>query len=146
MLLRAPNCQLSASNVKLFLNDNVTEDQFRDGCLLFAHNVEEEAMQPFLPTSELVGGSGPTSKKNFFFQSGKKFQVSLFKDRYSYKAGGPGLADVDYSDRLATGELVLGSEGEVWVDSETVNRDPFARLPPVNDWIDEFNKIGQELK
>ncbi|KAL9612143.1 MAG: hypothetical protein Q9167_003259 [Letrouitia subvulpina] len=146
MLLRAPNCQLSASNIKIFLNENVTEDHFRDGCLLFAHNVEEEAMQPFLPTSELVGGSGPTSKKNFFFKSGKKFQISVFKDKYSYKAGGPGLANVDYGDRLATGEMVLGTEGEVWVDSETVNRDPFARRPPVNDWIDEFNKIGEELK
>ena len=146
MLLRAPNCQLSGSNVKLSLADVISEEQIREGCILIAHDVEEEAMQPFLPTSELVGGSGPTSKKNFFFQSGKKFKVSVFKDKYSSKHGGPGLGEVDYRDRLTTGEMILGADGEVWIDSETVNRDPFKRAVPVAAWIDEFNKIGMELE
>lgn len=90
-----------------------------------------------------MSGQGPTSEGNFFFRKGKKFQVSVFKDRYAVGAGGPGLGDVDYGDRVAVGEAVLG-EG-IWVDSEGVNRDPFKKPSQVNKWREEFDKIGKEL-
>ncbi|KAL8638359.1 MAG: hypothetical protein Q9228_004485 [Teloschistes exilis] len=144
MLLLAPNIQLSASNISLFLNEgSLSPENLRAGCILFADGVEEAAMQPFLPTSQLVSGQGPTSAKNFFFQPGKKFKVTVFRDRYGVSQGGPGLGDTDYGDKLASGEMVLGDE--VWLDSETCNRDPFKRPSQVAKWREEFSKIGKEL-
>ncbi|KAL8689385.1 MAG: hypothetical protein Q9218_004937 [Villophora microphyllina] len=144
MLLLAPNIQLSASNISLSINTgSLPPDALRAGCVLFADGVEEAAMQPFLPTSELVSGQGPTSAKNFFFQPGKKFKVTVFRDKYGVGQGGPGLGDLDYGDRLGSGEMVLGDE--VWIDSETVNRDPFKRPSQVAKWREEFDKIGKEL-
>ncbi|KAL8997652.1 MAG: hypothetical protein Q9169_003132 [Polycauliona sp. 2 TL-2023] len=144
MLLRAPNIQLSASNISLSVSPPLSASTLRNGAILFLDDIQESAMQPFLPTSHLVGGEGPTSKNNFFFQSGKKFKVSVFEDRYGVGAGGPGLGDVDYGRRLATGEVVL--EGGIWVDSEGVNRDPFQRPSQTAKWREEFDKIGKELE
>ncbi|KAL8729997.1 MAG: hypothetical protein Q9166_004320 [cf. Caloplaca sp. 2 TL-2023] len=144
MLLRAPNIQLSASNVSLDVTPKIPAATLRAGCILYADNVQEAAMQPFLPISELVSGQGPTSARNFFFQKGKKFKVSVFGDRHGVSQGGPGLGDVDYGERLATGEMVLG-EG-VWVDSESVNRDPFKRPSQTAKWREQFAKIGKELE
>lgn len=144
MLLLSPNIQLSAANVALTTTPPVPASLLRQGCILYLDDVQEQAMQPFLPTSALVSGQGPTSAGNFFFQKGKKFRVSVFRDRFAVEAGGPGLADVDYGERVATGEVVLGEE--VWVDSESVNRDPFKRPSQVAKWREEFAKIGRELE
>ncbi|KAL8834411.1 MAG: hypothetical protein Q9176_007498 [Flavoplaca citrina] len=144
MLLLAPNIQLSASNVTLSVDPPIPAEKLKNGCILYLDGVQESAMQPFLPTSHLVGGTGPTSANNFFFQAGKRFKVSVFEDRYGIDAGGPGLGDVDYGKRLATGEVVLG--GEIWVDSEGVNRDPFKRPSQTAKWREEFDKIGKELE
>lgn len=147
MLLLAPNIQLSASNVTLSVDPPIPATSLKNGCILYLDDVQERAMQPFLPTSQLVGGQGPTSASNFFFQAGKRFKVSVFEDRYGISAGGPGLGDVDYGKRLATGEMVLGKEkGEIWVDSEGVNRDPFKRPSQTAKWREEFAKIGKELE
>ena len=144
MLLLAPNIQLSASNVTLSVDPPILAEKLKNGCILYLDGVQESAMQPFLPTSHLVGGTGPTSANNFFFRAGKKFKVSVFEDRYGIDAGGPGLGDVDYGKRLATGEVVLG--GEIWVDSDGVNRDPFKRPSQTAKWREEFDKIGKELE
>ncbi|KAL8682657.1 MAG: hypothetical protein Q9186_001344 [Xanthomendoza sp. 1 TL-2023] len=147
MLLRAPNIQLSASNITLDVFPPIPAATLKAGCILFADEVQESAMQPFLPTSQLVGGQGPTSAGNFFFQKGRKFKVSVFEDRYAVGAGGPGLGDVDFGRRLGVGEMVLGEEGgEVWVDSESVNRDPFKKASQTAKWREEFAKIGRELE
>ncbi|KAL9592084.1 MAG: hypothetical protein Q9179_007074, partial [Wetmoreana sp. 5 TL-2023] len=54
MLLRAPNIQLSASEIALSLTSgSIPPEVLRQGCILFADGVQEAAMQPFLPTSEL---------------------------------------------------------------------------------------------
>lgn len=144
MLLLAPNIQLSASNISLSLGTgSLSPEVLRAGCILFADGIEEAAMQPFLPTSQLVSGQGPTSAKNFFFQPGKKFKVTVFRDRYGVSQGGPGLGVTSYGDRLASGEMVLGDE--VWLDSETCNRDPFKRPSQGAKWREEFDKIGREL-
>lgn len=144
MLLLAPNTQLSAANVALHTDPPVPASLLKEGCILYLDNVQEAAMQPFLPTSSLVSGQGPTSEKNFFFQKGKKFPVSVFRDRFGVSQGGPGLGDADYGERVATGEVVLGQD--IWVDSEGVNRDPFKRPSQVAKWKEEFDKIGQELE
>ena len=103
-------------------------------------------MQPFLPTKQLTGEGDPI-QNHFFFRKGAKRSVTVFKDKYGLRAGGPGLADVDYRDRIASGEIVLsGEEVDVWVDSEMVNRDPFKRPSPVDDWKKEFDLIGKELE
>ncbi|KAL8650132.1 MAG: hypothetical protein Q9226_005273 [Calogaya cf. arnoldii] len=147
MLLLAPNIQLSASNITLSTDPPIPAASFKSGCILYLHGVQESAMQPFLPTSQLVGGQGPTSASNFFFQAGKRSKVSVFEDRYGVNAGGPGLGDVDYGKRLGTGDMVLGKEkGEIWVDSEGVNRDPFKRPSQTAKWKEEFAKIGRELE
>ena len=73
--------------------------------------------------------------------------MSVFGDRYGVSTGGPGLGEVDYAERLATGELVLGKEkGDIWVDSEMVNRDPFKRPSQTAKWREEFALIGKELE
>ncbi|KAL8918120.1 MAG: hypothetical protein Q9208_007562 [Pyrenodesmia sp. 3 TL-2023] len=144
MLLLSPNIQLSAANVALTTTPPVPASLLRQGCILYLDDVQEQAMQPFLPTSALVSGQGPTSKGNFFFQPGKRFKVSVFRDRFAVGEGGPGLADCGYGERVATGEVVLGSE--VWVDSESINRDPFKRPSQVARWREEFAKIGRELE
>ncbi|KAL8801326.1 MAG: hypothetical protein Q9182_004532 [Xanthomendoza sp. 2 TL-2023] len=147
MLLRAPNIQLSAANITLDVFPPISPTTLKAGCILFADEVPESAMQPFLPTSQLVGGRGPTSAGNFFFQKGRKFKVSVFEDRYAVGAGGPGLGDVDYGRRLGVGEMVLGKDGgDVWVDSESVNRDPFKKPSQSAKWREEFAKIGKELE
>ncbi|KAL8803493.1 MAG: hypothetical protein Q9223_006140, partial [Gallowayella weberi] len=56
MLLRAPNIQLSASNITLDVFPPIPANTLKAGCILFADEVPESAMQPFLPTSQLVGG------------------------------------------------------------------------------------------
>ncbi|CAL8576841.1 hypothetical protein XPA_002707 [Xanthoria parietina] len=147
MLLLAPNIQLSASNIHLSVDPPIPAANLKNGCILYLDEVQESAMQPFLPTSQLVGGRGPTSASNFFFCAGRRFQVSVFEDRYGISTGGPGLGDVDYGARLATGEIVLGKDaGEIWVDSEGVNRDPFKRPSQTAKWREEFAKIGKELE
>ncbi|KAL8847899.1 MAG: hypothetical protein Q9221_007075 [Calogaya cf. arnoldii] len=146
MLLLAPNIQLSASNITLSTDPPIPAASLKNGCILYLDDVQESAMQPFLPTSQLVEGQGPTSVSNFFFHAGKRFKVSVFEDKYGVNAGGPGLGDVDYGKRLGTGEMVLGKEkGEIWVDSEGVNRDPFKRPSQTAKWREEFAKIGREL-
>lgn len=143
MLLLAPNIQLSAPISSLSVDPPLSPSLLKEGAILLLHDVHESAMQPFLPTSSLVGGQGPTSEGNFFFRKGKKFQVSVFKDRFAVGAGGPGLGDVDFGQRVAVGEAVIGDG--VWVDSEGVNRDPFKRPSQVAKWREEFDKIGKEL-
>ncbi|KAL9602441.1 MAG: hypothetical protein Q9219_001865 [cf. Caloplaca sp. 3 TL-2023] len=143
MLLLAPNIQLSASNISLSLDPPLNPSLLHEGCILFLDDVQEAAMQPFLPTSALVSGVGPTSENNFFFKKGKRFRCSVFKDRFGVGEGGPGLGDVDYGKRMATGEVVLGET--VWMDSEGINRDPFKRPSQAAKWREEFDKIGKEL-
>ncbi|KAL8827771.1 MAG: hypothetical protein Q9170_006883, partial [Blastenia crenularia] len=62
MLLLAPNIQLSASNISLSVTPELPAPLLKEGCILSLHDVQEAAMQPFLPTSSLVSGQGPTSQ------------------------------------------------------------------------------------
>lgn len=143
ILVKAPNVQLSAAKVQLSLDQDVPSADLRSGCILFAEGIQEAAMQPFLPTKQLVGGGENAAKNHFFFRAGQSFDVTVFNDKYATRQGGPGLADVDYRDRIASGKMNL--KEDVWIDSETVNRDPFKRPTPVDDWKKEFDLIGKEL-
>ena len=143
MLLKAPNIQLSAAKVGLSLDTEIAAGDLQDGCIVFAEGVHEAAMQPFPPTKDLVGDGNPANN-HFVFREGQSFDITVFKDKFAVRRGGPGLANIDYRDRIANGKMTLAKD--VWVDSETVNRDPFKKPSPIDDWRKEFDLIGKELE
>ena len=144
MLILAPKIRLSAANIILKTTPSISPSLLKEGCILYLENVQEAAMQPFLPTSAVVSRQGPDEYGDFLLQQGKKFQVSVFRDRFGVSQGGPGLAEIDYGATTATEEILLGDE--VWVDSESITRDPFKRPSQMVKWREEFDKIGKELE
>ena len=140
MLLRAPNIQLSASSILLNLDKPLSEDQLSRGAILYAHDIYEETMQPFLPTKDLLDAQGTP----FFFRTGQRFAVTVYDDVKDVTAEGPGLADVEPEKEIAKGVITL--KDNVFVDSEAVNRDPFKKPSKYPAWKEEFDKIGEKLK
>ncbi|KAI9872353.1 MAG: hypothetical protein M1830_001743 [Pleopsidium flavum] len=137
ILVRAPNIQLSADKVKLELDKELSADQLSRGAILYANGIQEEAMQPFLPTSDLL------STGSFFFRSCQRFPVTIFGDAKDVGATGPGLADVGDAEPISKGTMTLTED--VYVDSEDLNKDIFKKPGTFAMWKAEFDKIGREL-
>lgn len=146
-LLTSPNIQLSAADVKLDLFElsSITLG-VSEPLVLMLDNVREEQMQPF-PSRNSVLASLP----DVFFRSGKKFEVSVWKDLT------PGERDADNilgawealgrdggeEGLVMRGTMVLGAS--VFVDAEQLNFDPYKGVDDVGAWTEEFQKIGKEL-
>ena len=137
ILVRSPNIQLSAENVKLELDEELSDAQLSRGAILYAEGIEEEAMQPFLPTGDLL------ETGSFFFRSGQRFPVTIFGDGKDVEATGPGLADVGDAEPISRGTMTLTEN--VYVDSEDLNKDKFKKPGKYALWKAEFDKIGKEL-
>ncbi len=137
ILVRSPNIQLSAEKVQLELDKEVPSQQLSKGAILFADGVQEESMQPFLPTADLIKGN------SFFFRPGQRFPVRVFENTKDAKAEGPGLADVGQAQPIAKGTMTLTEN--VYVDSEDLNKDRFKKPGKFARWKAEFDKIGKEL-
>lgn len=109
-------------------------------------------MQPFLKTSDLL----QDPKAPFFFRAGQTFTVEVWKDPHDAAANGPGLANVNVEGLLAEGIMAIGtplsdgiSTGDVFVDSEMVNRDPFKRLEQgekVEVWKNELDQLVKDMQ
>lgn len=93
-------------------------------------------------------GNGPTvggtrGGSSFFFRPGAKFAVSVWEDgartERSAKSARPGLGRL-----VGRGHLTLGS-GNVYVDSEAMNFDPYKKVSRVAEWRYEFDQIGKEF-
>lgn len=146
-LLTSPNIQLSAGDVKLdFSEPSSTPLNLNEPLVLMLDNVREEQMQPFPNKNSVLA-----SLHDFFFQPGKKFEVSVWKDPT------PGESDADTilsawealgrdgsEDGLVTKGTMVLSES-VFVDAEQLNFDPYKRFDDVGAWTEEFKKIGKEL-
>ncbi|KAK7754117.1 hypothetical protein SLS62_003963 [Diatrype stigma] len=88
-----------------------------------------------------VGGTRGGS--SFFFRPGARFAVSVWEDlarsEHSAESARPGPGR-----RIGRGHLTLGS-GDVYVDSEAINFDPYKKVSRVAEWRYEFDQIGKEL-
>ena len=137
MLVCSPNIQLSADSVTLKLDIELSADQLAKGLIVKADAYSEVAMQPF-PDTETV-----LAQKSFFFQAGRSFHAQVFEDTKSANAHGPGLDDTGSAKPIATGLVKLG--GNIFVDSDKLNEDPFFVPDKYPMWKAEFDKIGKEL-
>lgn len=141
MLLRAPNAQFSAEGVTLELDHTLSNEELSKGPLLCVQEHREEPSQPFLSNADLQASS------SFWFKPGKKLDVKIYRDLNPAASEGPGLANScgNSENLLATGHMTL-SKGVLYVDSETMNKDPFKKLEKVAKWREEFDKIGQSME
>ena len=157
ILTRAPNISLSASDVELNLSADIPAEQLSRGCILYLDQVHEASMQPFLKTSDLL----TDAKAPFFFRAGQTFTVSVWIDPYDANANGPGLADAEGGSPgggtlLAEGIMTIGAPsndglttGDLFVNSEMVNRDPFKRLEQgekVDVWKKELDQLVKDMQ
>jgi hypothetical protein len=140
MLLRAPNSQFSAEDVKLELDQHLSDEQLAAGPLLCLQSIYEEPSQPFPENDELQASS------SFWFKPGQKLAVKIYRDTHEPTANGPGLASSceNQTNLLASGHMTLGSS--VFVDSETMNEDPFKKPEKMAKWREEFDKIGKSMR
>ncbi|KAI9932016.1 hypothetical protein ASPWEDRAFT_68450 [Aspergillus wentii DTO 134E9] len=144
VLVRAPNIALSAANVKLSIfagvEDRLSADDLSKGLILGLTEKPEVAMQPF---SGQVSATAESPDETFFFRSGKKFQVNIWRDKKASNAAGPGLLN-DLGDPFWSGTLTLGND--VDYDSEWPNKDPAATQKVDADrWQTELRSIGNVL-
>ena len=138
MLLQAPNTQLSADEVTFKLDKSLTDDQISRGLIVKAKTYSEKAMQPFPPTEVVLG------QQSFFFQPGRSFKADVYMDPRDAAAEGPRLANTGSAKPIATGLFKL--EGNVYVNSDEMNEDPFYTPNKLPLWKAEFDKIGQVLE
>jgi len=140
MLLRAPNSQFSAEDVKLELDHPLSDEQLAAGPLLCIQTFHEEPSQPYPSNSDLKASS------SFWFKPGERLAVKIYLDTHAPTAQGPGLASgcEKPENLLATGHVTLGTE--VYVDSETMNLDPFKKPETAAKWREEFDKIGKSIR
>lgn len=146
VLVRSPNIQLSADNVKLELDKKLPDDVLANGALLSAMGIQEAAMQPFQST-EGANRDSLGLDSGFFFRPGQKYPVKVFADNKKVDATGPGLAAYDNAKVIAKGTMTLG-EG-LYVDSYWLNKDPFERVEgeeKFKKWKRVFDRIEQELQ
>lgn len=158
ILVSAPNIQLSADGVELFLEEEKTTlstgssqkslspAALEKGALLFIEGISEASMQPFQSTEGPLGDTLGLDS-TFFSRPGRSFIVSVYQDTRSWNEPGPGLVDVSEANLLGKGKLTLGESR--YVDSVQLNRDPFE----INDgsekseaWKKIFLSIGKELE
>ncbi|TFK37682.1 PLP-dependent transferase, partial [Crucibulum laeve] len=130
MLLKAPNAQLTAENVSISLDRELSDDELANGALLFL-NRHERSMQPFDKSNQ------PT-----FFSPGAKFDVEVYNDTYTAVAHGPNLSRVDKGRKLASGTLTLPSS--LFVDFHCLNRQDFKPESNVKHYTS--GKMTEELK
>ena len=145
ILIRAPNIQLSADNVRLSLDKTPSPAALAHGAILLIHGISEAAMQPFQSTEGPLGDTLAT-ESNFFFRPGQGFDVSVYEDARDAQAPGPGILDVDENLLIGKGKLKL-AEGR-YVDSVQMNSDPFAIMEgdeKFKAWKKVFDQIGKEL-
>ena len=152
ILVNSPNIQLSAENIAL---EGVTIDPtvLAEGAILFIDNVSEQAMQPFQSSSPT---GGPLSDDpTFFFQPGREFKVSIFKDPKAWNEHGPGLLTVSSPSSSKEGGGLIG-RGTMkfplnmgrYVDSVEINKDPYEMVDGTEKfkaWKKVFDSIGKEL-
>ncbi|KAL4967037.1 pyridoxal phosphate-dependent decarboxylase family protein [Aspergillus stella-maris] len=141
VLLKSPNIELGAANVQLDLDPNSTldDDELARGAILCLTDTLEAPMQPF------AGTDGDNSTNDFFFRSGQKFKVKIWRDLKRGEESGPNLLPTDldgFGPELASGEVLIRSD--VLVDAETINQDPFG--DPTDDeaseaWRDLFKSL-----
>ena len=112
VLLRAPNAQLSASEVivePLEGDRAVFAAGFKSGLIAVADAIPEFLMQPL-------------SSNSFksFFHPGAKLAVSIYHDRNAAQFQGPGLCD-QLGDPIARGTITLGDN--TFTDAYMINAD-----------------------
>lgn len=120
MLLVHPNAQFAASGVQLDLNPPLGEDKYKSGVILFLENVREALMQPFPAQTDL----GP----NFFFQSGKQFNVSVYEDIFVNDGDKPIDLGMLEGKAIASGTLTLPDY--LYVDTEKLNEENLVEPVP----------------
>ena len=146
ILVRAPNIQLSADNVQLSLDRDLSDASLEKGAILPIHGIREASMQPFQSTDGPLGDTLNTDS-DFFFRPGQCFDVSVYEDARDAGTPGPGIVDVDESQLIGKGTLTLG-EGR-YVDSVQMNKDPYEMKDgdeKFKAWKKVFDQIGKELE
>ena len=136
-LVKSPNISLSASSVTFnpALPAPVTS-LLQQGLILGLTEIPEASVQPFPERN------GDLSE-NFFFASGKKFKVAIYKDPKEPTADGPGLLD-NLGTALSEAEMTLGEN--VFVDVEGPNEDKLKDIKvESDDWQRKLDEIGAVL-
>lgn len=118
VLLRAPNVQLSASQIKLdnvrTKDEGIFERELKRGAILHLIGVNEESMQPF-SDSEI-------RRPHFFFRPGSVFRCSIFRDHKMPDGSTPKCKPPDIATPIATGKITL--EKNIFVDINELNTVP----------------------
>ncbi|CAG7971697.1 unnamed protein product [Penicillium salamii] len=141
MLLQAPNINLSSSiSLDEKLHDEVGSRLADKELLILAlTDYREQTMQPF----PLVNDVKPINSANFFFRSGRSFEVEVYTDPKKATANGPGLLD-GLGAPIGKGRMTLGQD--VHVDVEELNKDPFSGIgPPDIPWETQLDQITDVL-
>jgi hypothetical protein len=112
MLLRAPNVQICVEDIKLALNNTLTDDELGRGLIVHLLGVHEASMQPISRDVEMYWRS--------IFRPKRTFDVVVYSDPHDAEAQGPGLDDVGDETPLATGKLTI--EGGIFMEYEDLNR------------------------
>ncbi|ETW81515.1 hypothetical protein HETIRDRAFT_319093 [Heterobasidion irregulare TC 32-1] len=110
MLLHAPNAQISANNVAVELDGmelGILASDLRNGLIAIADTLPEHLLQPF--TAE---------HRPNFFRPGFKVGITIYHDRSTSSAPGPGLVE-SLSSPLARGAITLGDS--IFIESNLIN-------------------------
>ncbi|KAF2146332.1 uncharacterized protein K452DRAFT_355737 [Aplosporella prunicola CBS 121167] len=142
ILVKYPSAQFLAEGVSLELENSIDPMEFDKGLVVYLKGAREEAMQPFPANKDIA------SNPSFFFQPGKTFDVSIYRDPWeeNLKAGAQqvyvDLINAPSDKFLTNGKLML--KDRLIVDSESVNFDPYYREDDVATWQDEVKQIGKK--
>lgn len=146
VIVNSPNIQLSAENVQLH-DVPISSEDLVAGAILFIENASERVMQPFQST---IGPEGDLLDKDptFFFRPEQEFKVSVYKDPTAFDQSGPGLLNISNDNLIGCGTLKLTSTTRRYIDSVTINRDPYEAKDGTEKfkvWKKVFDSIGKEL-
>ncbi|KAF2762538.1 PLP-dependent transferase [Pseudovirgaria hyperparasitica] len=92
-------------------------------------------------TSEIRSGRAHGSK--FFFRPRATFRVSVWED---LKRGEEKPESVKPDEKVFVGRGTLKLGESVYVDSEAINVDPFAKVNKIAEWRHELNQIGKDIE